>query len=465
MGRMFLLLVSVAAVWGCWVPFTAAFVSSIPNHPYGQPNALVGIRTAFGSSSSSLVVKTTSRILPAADATTTDDDLSMMSLSLSNSGNKNREAQELLLDALAFNASAAVALLEQLRTLSAKESAALLGDMLRSGPDAPLPFWTRFRFLARISKRARYASLKRTLTVFTPPPASSSSSDSTTTPEQQQQQQRARALVALLRSLASLDEVEEPNSKMTQSRRRRRTPVSICVLEQKARQASRETSADVLRQRLPPGLETPRYEVVATLDSALEIRLYQPYSVCAVSMTRPRPTNTEATDAKIQLPQLSGASSFGALAGYLFGKNDQATAMKMTTPVFTTTTTATTTSSSAVDQQMEFVLPSDYWQQETMSQAPQPLPGSGVMLQQIKSETRAVVLFGGYASQTEVTRKKAQLKTALQRNREWTMVSDDMDLFALAQYNDPFTVPWRRLNEVSVPVIPLSTEATASSSI
>jgi hypothetical protein len=213
-------------------------------------------------------------------------------------------------------------------------------------------------------------------------------------------------LVALLQSLASL-EVSSSSSR----------PAAIVALEQKARRASQETKADTLRQRLPP--ETPSYTVVATPGPALEIRIYQPYAVCAVSMTQP--TNV-ATDAKLQMPQLTtttGASSFGALAGYLFGKNDQATAMKMMTPVLTTTV-------AAVDKQMEFVLPSDYWQ--SVNQAPKPLEGSGVILQQVNLETRAILRFGGYARMTEVTNKKAQLKAAIERNREWTMVSEYTDL-------------------------------------
>ena len=51
-------------------------------------------------------------------------------------------------------------------------------------------------------------------------------------------------------------------------------------------------------------------------------------------MSKPR-EDPSKTDAEIANPQLKGASGFGALAGYLFGKNEHATAMKMTTPVFT----------------------------------------------------------------------------------------------------------------------------------
>jgi hypothetical protein len=93
---------------------------------------------------------------------------------------------------------------------------------------------------------------------------------------------------------------------------------AIVSLERKAIQASKE-DAESLRGRLPEGLETPNYEIIANRDSSrrqVEFRHYEPYFVYAVAMNKPRPAESIKTDAELQMPEMSGASSFGALAGH-----------------------------------------------------------------------------------------------------------------------------------------------------
>merc|ERR1712183_479775 len=114
------------------------------------------------------------------------------------------------------------------------------------------------------------------------------------------------------------------------------------------------------------------------VNSIIEIRRYEPYSVCTVSMSsdkkrkkKKKSSTTTTTDRKLGAPELSGASAFGSLAGYLFGKNEQSTVMKMTTPVQTSMTSTEEQKKEgeeiAVDNDrriaktMEFVLPSEYW--------------------------------------------------------------------------------------------------------
>ena len=339
----------------------------------------------------------------------------------------------LLNEAIGFNASAASTLLSDIAEMrengASRESMDLfLDNLLSSGPDASLPFWTRFKRVGRFSRRGRMASLRRTLDMTTPPPSESENKPN----ESGALQRRRRALVALLRSLSA-----EPSNNTNLP--------AIVYLEKKAIQASKE-DAESFRNRLPEGLETPDYDVVSSKPSGqkgYEIRRYKPYSVCAVSMNKPRPVESTKTDAKIQAPELSGASSFGALAGYLFGKNDKSTAMKMTTPVLTSPL-------ADAEKQMEFVLPSQYWDSDNLTTAPKPLSGSGVTLQQKESEERAVLMFGGYASEKEVARRKYELEKALSKDAEWKALEEEV---TVAQYNDPFTVPWRRLNEVSIRVV------------
>jgi len=325
-----------------------------------------------------------------------------------------------------------------------------LNNLLALGPDAQLPIWSRFRMLARFSRRARMASLRRTLDQIMPPPADNDVDKKKDTVDSRLQRRR-RALVSLLRSLSTEEEGSVDNKKEDDDdfddKRRRRRP-AIINFEKKSTIASKDSATDLI-SRKPSGLETPDYEVISATgkDKKIEIRLYKPYSVCAVSMSKPRPKDSLNTDQKIGSPEKGGASAFGALAGYLFGKNDQSSAMKMTTPVQTSMETSSITDSE--DRRMEFVLPSDYWGTEQLKTAPRPLEGSGVTLIERDSEERGVLIFGGYASKIEAEKRQKELLSALERDSKWKPVENTE---SLAQYNDPFTMPWRRLNEVSVKV-------------
>lgn len=340
-----------------------------------------------------------------------------------------------LQDAIGFNSSAASDLLSKISGMredgtSRETIDTFLDEILQKGPDSQLPFWARSKRMARFSRRARMASLRRTLDRTTPP---LSDNEEGSDDEEKFAQRRRRALLALLRSLSNeSSDADDSSSKVP----------SIVRLERRAIKAEKDDATN-LRSRLPEGLETPKYDIVAPSiagGKTVEIRHYEPYSVCAVSMNKPRPEESNKTDAKIQMPEMSGASSFGALAGYLFGKNDQSTAMKMTTPVFTSPM-------QEGDRQMEFVLPSTYW--DSVGSAPQPLSESGVTLLERTSEDRAVVMFGGYASKKEVDRRKKELISSVTKDPEWKMLAEEA---TVAQYNDPFTVPWKRLNEVSIGV-------------
>lgn len=351
---------------------------------------------------------------------------------------------DLLQDAIDRNSTEAsgelLSMLTELRQSGAGDQEAVVNNLLAMGPDSRLPFWTVLRPLARFSRRTRLRSLRRTIDKITP--ASNSEDPSA----EFKLQRRRRALVSLLRSLSAEGTMEESGRP------------AIVELEKKAILASKESSADLTTRR-PEGLETPDYEVIASgndsgtkLAKNVEIRRYQPYSVCSVSMGQPRPKDASKTDQKLGAPELKGASSFGALAGYLFGKNDQSTAMKMTTPVFTTPTSAEANNDDDDDEnnrQMEFVLPSNYWGTGKLTAAPKPLEGSGVRLEEKASEERAVLMFGGYASKKETTKRQKQLLASLSKQPQWKVIENTQ---ILAQYNDPFTVPWKRLNEVSVKV-------------
>jgi SOUL heme-binding protein len=324
----------------------------------------------------------------------------------------------------------------------------------------------------RFSRRARMASLRRALDYSTPPPnedAESESKDNDIVQQQQEdssgdaQRRRRRALVTLLRTLARPVDSENDDGQDDSYR----GGVAIRYLERKAVRESKpagKRQADVdLTLRRPKGLETPQYKVVSVLShkgTKVEIRSYEPYSVCTVSMVQPRPINASATDAPVNDPTTGGARAFGALAGYLFGKNRQQRAMAMTTPVISQpprTIMQQQASGKMEDGKvMSFVLPSPYWTREGLASAPEPLEGSGVTLEYVEGGCRAVLMYGGYASQVETSKRKSMLRSALTRSEEWEAVPDEP--IALAQYNDPFTPPWKRVNEVSVAVHPKTKE-------
>jgi len=179
-----------------------------------------------------------------------------------------------------------------------------------------------------------------------------------------------------------------------------------------------------------PDLETPEYEVLFRDPAgAFEIRQYKPYSVVRMA------------DGSGNGTQAGGTSSFFSLANYIFGKaNVKQEKMAMTTPVQTERDSGV----------MSFIMPSRYWTKDGLSDAPKPSDGSGVALEARPGETVAVSVFGGYARGGVVQQKINALLTSVAEDQRLEVV--DAAATRLMQYNDPFTVPWKRRNEVSVPV-------------
>jgi len=346
---------------------------------------------------------------------------------------------ELLDDALRSNTTAAADILSQISKLREQGDQSkvegFVSDLLEQIDGGKLPLWSRFRPLTRFSKRARKASLRRVLDLSTPLADQNESEDD----EDAARRRRTRSFVILLRTLAQNGE-EQDNSAI--KAKKKRGGIAVVQIEKVAKKEARSNGkGEDLETRLPPGLETPKYQVLIKRPAGYEIRKYEAFSVCSVSMNKPRP-DASRTDAKIQNPQLGGASAFGALAGYLFGKNEDSTAMKMTTPVIS--------SGSDEDRRMSFVLPSTYW--KDVDQAPSPLSGSGVQLETDNGGTRATVMFGGFANKKDVEQRTQQLLEGLSKDKEYQ--SDPGASVTLAQYNDPFTPPWKRRNEVSIKVVP-----------
>lgn len=385
----------------------------------------------------------------------TTDYVSEISPTATLSTNTTEEHQPFLKLGLAlqsFNSSEASSLLDDVAKLRKQQQSNGEGDdmnlfldsLLHSLDSTKLPVWARIKFLARFSKRARLSSLRRTLRHVTPPPSEQEDRmrDAKEEIDDDFQRRRRRALLSLLRTLAAPP--QDGFVGCTTTGRQRSIP-AIRQIEVKAlaeQTASKSTTANTMLQRRPTDLETPKYTVLSgdnntPADSRggwFQIRSYEPFRVCTVSLLQERKANPEM-DATLNEPAKGNIKAFGALAGYLFGKNQDSKAMKMTTPVLTTE-----------DKRMSFVLPSEYWGDPAA--APQPLVGSGVTVENVEPATRAVVMFGGYA--VNVAERKKQLLLLVDNDKEWMVVPGETPV--LAQYNDPFTPPWKRLNEVSIAV-------------
>jgi hypothetical protein len=59
-----------------------------------------------------------------------------------------------------------------------------------------------------------------------------------------------------------------------------------------------------------------------------------------------------------------------------------------------------------------------------------------------------VTAFPGLGRKVDVADRSEKLREILKTDKEWKAV--DSAPVILAQYNDPFTPPWKRRNEVSI---------------
>lgn len=185
-------------------------------------------------------------------------------------------------------------------------------------------------------------------------------------------------------------------------------------------------------RRKPRGLETPSYSIVRKLplDGAaggfVEVRRYKPFTVARRAMA----------DLNGQGFTSSG-EGFTTLAGYLFGKNSDAVAMEMTSPV----EISYNGGDAAV---MSFVLP------KAFSDAPPEPEEAGIEVVQVPERLVVVKEFPGVATKGEVERQRAALAELVAANPDLQQINASE--YSVLQYNPPYTLPWRRLNELAVVV-------------
>ncbi len=135
---------------------------------------------------------------------------------------------------------------------------------------------------------------------------------------------------------------------------------------------------------------------------------------------------------------IAGSQGFRRVAGYIFGKNQNARGesekIAMTAPV----------TMEAQNQQwrLHFVMP----QGLTLGNLPRPIDAS-VQLRELPAQRVAAVRFSGLTTAASIERQTQMLKDWLARNH---LAFDDRPQGA--RYNGPFTLPWNRRNEILIPL-------------
>lgn len=173
-------------------------------------------------------------------------------------------------------------------------------------------------------------------------------------------------------------------------------------------------------------IEEPRYTVLVS-DPPFEVRRYAAFTVAQTQIQGD-------FDA-------ASRSGFRRIASYIFGENVQAELgaqrkISMTAPVTVTPD----------DQgwRVHFVMPAA----ETVQSLPKPL-NSQVKLRPVAEHEVVSVRFGGLTTQTRVEEQTERLKAwAKTKNLKLSPTAQ------IARYDDPFTLPWNRRNEILIDLMP-----------
>ena len=191
------------------------------------------------------------------------------------------------------------------------------------------------------------------------------------------------------------------------------------------------------RHNVNQELEMPSYEVLKA-KGQFEIRVYKPYVIAKVDVSG----NFDEASSR----------GFRKLAKYIFGGNESNTSISMTAPVsvkakLTPQKTEEirylkTFNSGSQRWQVTFSMPSKY----TLKTLPIPAD-QHIVLSQTSSEVRAVIVFSGRVTKKSIERHERLLRNWLKEEG----VSAEGEP-SIARYNDPFTFPWNRRNEIMVKV-------------
>lgn len=180
---------------------------------------------------------------------------------------------------------------------------------------------------------------------------------------------------------------------------------------------------------LAMAIEEPRYKLLLQEDR-MELRAYAPFTVAEVQVEG---SFDEAS-----------RRGFRLIADYIFGNNqsvqqpDRSEKIAMTAPV----TVEPNASAQGEQWRMHFVMPSSY----RLQSLPKP-NNSAVRLREVEEGLYAVIRFSGFTTQSAIEDRSAQLRQWIQA-KAWTALGGPQ----IARYNDPFTLPFNRRNEILIPV-------------
>lgn len=163
--------------------------------------------------------------------------------------------------------------------------------------------------------------------------------------------------------------------------------------------------------------EIQKYQTIKS-EKDFEVRYYPPAILASVDMAGSY--------------DQSRNSSFGTLAGYIFGGNEENMQISMTAPV----------RMSEAEGTMSFVMPSRF----TMETLPDP-KSKRVKLHTSEPQYVAVVSFSGWANDRKISEMKEKLS-------EWLEIQglNHNNKFEYLGYNPPYQLTNRR-NEVLVPLL------------
>jgi hypothetical protein len=173
-------------------------------------------------------------------------------------------------------------------------------------------------------------------------------------------------------------------------------------------------------------VEEPRYTVLVS-DPPFEVRRYAGFVVAQTQI---------AGDF-----DAASRSGFRRIASYIFGDNLQAglgaqRKISMTAPVTVTPETE--------GWRVHFVMPSS----ESVQSLPQPL-NPQIQLRPVPAHDVAAVRFSGFTTQASIQEQTERLRAwALARQLKLSPTPQ------IARYDDPFTLPWNRRNEILMDLMP-----------
>jgi uncharacterized protein with FMN-binding domain len=184
-------------------------------------------------------------------------------------------------------------------------------------------------------------------------------------------------------------------------------------------------------------LEIPKYTVSSQNlydgEYNIEIRDYAPRLAAQVTVKGERDTAL--------------SDGFRILADYIFGNNTAKTDIAMTAPVTQSQTIAMTAPVTQVESAqgwvVQFTMPSQY----TAETLPKP-NNPQITIVTTQPVRMAALRFSGFSSETRFQNRAKILANYLAEQKIATLGPPEF-----AYYNDPFTFPWRKRNEVLIPIV------------